>query len=112
MSVEHRLSVAQSDRRDARGVGVNPAVLARIAAVIPPTAAYAVEVAPTLTRSDHGQAFLALLRASLLPRIQVHAREARWLVLWGQQPRSGSSNRTVGLVHPGEPPVVLVENAR
>ena len=99
-SAEHSHSVAQSDRRHARDVGVNPIVLERIAAVIPPTADYAVEADPRLTGSDHGQAFLALLRARLLPRLQVGVAGARWLVVWGQLPvegtraeRSGSSIR-------------------
>ena len=109
-AAEHRLPWRESDRRVARANGVNPAVLDRIAALIPPSAGYDLDFAPTLASSDHGQAFSAMLRARLLPRIQVSRSDARWLVVWGARPSAGSATRDAGLVHPGEPPVVVVSN--
>jgi hypothetical protein len=93
-----------------RGQGLDPAVLARIAALVPQGATYTVTVAPSLGATVHGQAFTALLRERLLPRLQVTNGKAPWHIIWGAPVPRCCRSWNVGRVHPGDPFVVVVSD--
>ncbi len=87
--------------------GVNPAVLSRIVALVPEHARYDVELGPALAGTARARSFIALLRGRLLPRVQVAPANARWHIVWGA-PRPGCCRvSNAGLVHHGEPPVLV-----
>jgi hypothetical protein len=93
-----------------RAQKLDPAVLARIAALVPRAATYTVTVAPRLGATVNGQAFTALLRGRLLPRLQVANGKARWHVIWGEPVPRCCHIWNVGRIHPGEPFVVVVSD--
>jgi hypothetical protein len=89
---------------------LDPAVITRMAAVMPRTASYTVTFAPRLGTSVYGQAFVALLLARLLPRLQIPGVEGRWHVVWGEAVPSCCHVWNVGRIYPGAPPVMVVED--
>lgn len=93
-----------------RDQGVDPAVLERIAALVPASATYDVTIDSKLGSTVHGQAFAALLRGRLLPRIEVAKGNARWHILWGRPLPTCCQIKSAGRVRPGEPPVMVVSD--
>jgi len=95
-----------------RSFGVDPRVVERVASVIPPTANYGFTLDPRLARSAEGAAFVAFLRASLLPRIEIADDRARWHVNWGSALPSGCCHQLfdAGRSHASQPPVLVFSN--
>jgi hypothetical protein len=102
-------SVQIEKRQVARLQGINPSVLARLSALVPSSDPYTVEISPRLASSDRGQAFAAILRLWLLPRVESASRSAPWVIVWGGRARGGTARR-VGLVDRKDPPVILVHH--
>ena len=100
----------QSETDVIRGQHLNPAVFMRISALVPASAAYTVSIRPGLGNTVNGQAFAALLRSWLLPRLQVPTHHARWHVIWGEPVPACCRTWSVGRVYPDEPPVVVVSD--
>ena len=100
----------QSEDDVIRGQQLNPVVFERISSLVPVSASYTVSIRSGLGNTVHGQAFAALLRGRLLPRLQVRNHQARWHVIWGEPVPKCCHSWSVGRVYPDEPPVMVVSD--
>lgn len=75
-------SARTSERQLSRQLGIDPAVVDRIGAILPPGAHYRFEESSKLQGTFIGPTFEALLRARLLPRLRVQSG-SDWRISWG-----------------------------
>ena len=83
-----RLGPSAAAELGARDAGLDPAVFARIARIVPAHATYWIDASSTVASSTARQAFPVWASGSLLPRIAVaRPEDAEWVVTWGYSPR-------------------------